>query len=101
MARPLPERPDLEWLRNRAKRALRELRKRRPGARLAEAQLAVARDHGFASWRALKQHVDEVRTAAPPVIPEAQVAAFLRAVGNGERDAVIADERTREVYLGT
>jgi ankyrin repeat protein len=92
MARPLPERPDLEWLRKRAKQALRELGKRRPTARLADAQLALARDHGFASWRALVQHVEQLRASrsAPAALPDAKVAAFLRSVGLGEREAVTA-----------
>src|SRR5262249_17849643 len=36
------------------------LRAQAPQAQLTEAQLAVVRDYGFASWRALKVHVDEV-----------------------------------------
>jgi uncharacterized membrane protein (DUF2068 family) len=36
------------------------LRAQEPHAQLAEAQLVVARDYGFASWRALKAHVDDV-----------------------------------------
>ena len=56
----LPANPSLEWLRKRAKDALRELREQTPDAQLAEAQLAVARSHGFASWRKLKAFVDAV-----------------------------------------
>src|SRR5262249_44834555 len=33
-------------------------------AKLAAAQLAIARDHGFASWRALKTEVDRRRAPA-------------------------------------
>jgi ankyrin repeat protein len=54
----LPERPDLDWLRKEAKRRLVALRRERPEAKLAEAQLALARAYGFPSWRALKAHVD-------------------------------------------
>ena len=50
----LPDSPDLNWLRKQAKRRLRELRKANPSARLADAQLELARQHGFSSWRALK-----------------------------------------------
>jgi ankyrin repeat protein len=50
----LPERPDLEWLRKEAKRRLDAM----PGAQLADAQLALAREYGYASWRALKAHID-------------------------------------------
>jgi ankyrin repeat protein len=56
----LPERPSLEYLKKLAKERLRELRRADPGARLAQAQLAVARDHGFRSWRALKAEVDRL-----------------------------------------
>lgn len=57
---PLPQRPNLEWLRKRAKARLRGLRAAEPETRLHDAQHAVAREHGFADWRALKDHVDRV-----------------------------------------
>ncbi|HEU5185080.1 MAG TPA: ankyrin repeat domain-containing protein [Gemmatimonadaceae bacterium] len=56
----LPDTPNLEWLRKQAKRRLEELRLTKPVARLAEAQLHLARDYGFSSWRALKAHVDSL-----------------------------------------
>ena len=55
---PLPEHPDLDWLRKQAKRRLAELRQSNPDAQLADAQFALAQEHGFASWRALKAHID-------------------------------------------
>src|SRR5688572_12886240 len=57
---PLPDAANLDWLRKRAKRRLREIRKAKPDAKLADAQLALAREHGFSSWRALKAHVDSL-----------------------------------------
>jgi ankyrin repeat protein len=54
----LPESPNLEWLRKQAKRRLAELRGANPGAKLAEAQRDLAKEHGFSSWRALKAHID-------------------------------------------
>lgn len=54
----LPEAPNLDWLRKQAKRRLEELRQYDPSARLATAQLDVARKYGFASWRALKARID-------------------------------------------
>ena len=54
----LPEKASLEWLRKQAKHRLDALRERDPGAKLAAAQLEVAREYGFPSWRALKAHVD-------------------------------------------
>jgi ankyrin repeat protein len=59
-ARALPAQPNLEHLKNEAKQRLKALRAQEPRAQLTEAQLAVARDYGFASWRALKAHVDDV-----------------------------------------
>ncbi|HEY5926780.1 MAG TPA: ankyrin repeat domain-containing protein [Kofleriaceae bacterium] len=56
----LPANPSLEWLRKRAKDELRVLREQTPDAQLSDAQLAVARTHGFASWRKLKAFVDAV-----------------------------------------
>lgn len=54
----LPARPSLEYLRKLAKDRLREMRRTEPRARLADAQLAVAREHGCPSWRALKAEVE-------------------------------------------
>jgi ankyrin repeat protein len=61
--RTLPARPSLEHLKNEAKQRLKALRQRDPQARLAAAQLALARDYGFASWRQLKTHVDKISPA--------------------------------------
>ncbi|MFI6599538.1 hypothetical protein ACIBHX_25065 [Nonomuraea sp. NPDC050536] len=57
----LPERPDLDQLRRQAKELLREARAGdraaltrmgtvSPGLTLAGAQLAIAREYGFAGW---------------------------------------------------
>jgi ankyrin repeat protein/uncharacterized glyoxalase superfamily protein PhnB len=54
----LPARPDLDWLRKAAKERLAEMRRTDGDAELHQAQLGVAREYGFASWRALKAHVD-------------------------------------------
>jgi ankyrin repeat protein len=86
----LPERASLDWLKKTARQNLRAMRATDAGAKLADAQRLLARDYGFASWRALKAHVEK----APP---EALVAAFLRAVGDGEtarvRSALAAEPR--------
>jgi cytohesin len=58
MSDPLPERPNLDWYRKSAKKKLRELRAAKTAASLAQAQLTIAREHGFASWRELKRSVD-------------------------------------------
>lgn len=57
----LPERPSLDFLRKLAKTRLTELRRTNPDVKLAMAQLEVAREHGFPSWRALKAQLDERR----------------------------------------
>jgi ankyrin repeat protein len=59
-ARPLPESPSLDWLKMEAKRRLAELRKTQSDAQLSDAQLSVAREYGFSSWRALKAHIDSL-----------------------------------------
>jgi ankyrin repeat protein len=56
----LPDNPDIRWLRKQAKRRLEELRREDPQAQLARAQFELAQQYGFASWRALKAHVDAV-----------------------------------------
>jgi ankyrin repeat protein len=55
---PLPENPNLDWLRKQAKRRLDDLRATAPDTQLAAAQFDVAQQYGFPSWRALKAHVD-------------------------------------------
>jgi len=54
----MAEIPALDWLRKQAKQRLRELRLTDPSAKLADVQFALAKEHGFASWRALKAHAD-------------------------------------------
>ena len=56
--RELPATANLEHLKKQAKARLRALRVQAPETGLAEAQLAIARDYGFASWRALKARVE-------------------------------------------
>jgi len=88
MPNHLPARASLEWLRKTAKQQLRVLRETDPSAKLADVQRDLARDYGFASWRKLKAHVEASREAPPPA--EEEVAAFLRAVGEGEIERVRA-----------
>jgi Ankyrin repeats (3 copies) len=96
MPRLLPDRPNLEWLKKNAKRTLERLRAERPSARLADAQLALAREYGFDSWRKLRRHVEEGRVDAPAAesSPAARptrdqvVQGFLRLVGKGRIDDV-------------
>jgi len=67
MSQLLPEFPHLEHLKGQAKDVLRVVRRREPTRTLSDAQHAIARGYGFASWPHLKAHVDSVRrqSAAP------------------------------------
>src|SRR6266550_879662 len=60
MPQALPANPNLDWLKKTAKQRLVQLRTSQPDAKLHQAQLAVAHDYGFKSWRALKSHVDSI-----------------------------------------
>lgn len=55
---------DLEQLRNRAEERLREQRRTEPGAKLSDAQRAIADELGFPSWPTMKAFLD--RLAAYP-----------------------------------
>lgn len=78
----LRTRASFEFLKTLAKERLSTLRATNPAARLADAQLAVARDYGFPSWRALKKELDHRR--AP------HVAGFISACTAGDVDGLEA-----------
>src|SRR5262249_24112674 len=87
---PLPDRPNLEYLKKLAKDRLHHLQRSDPGAKLADAQLAVASEHGFASWRTLRAHPDSL---APPRLAPADAAPelveeFFGAVNRGDESAL-------------
>src|SRR6185437_163538 len=70
---PLPANPSLEQLQKRAKERLRELRAAGGAkATLADAQFAIAREHGFATWANLKHHIEALR---PPGIEPFELLA--------------------------
>jgi ankyrin repeat protein len=89
----LPDSPNLEWLRKQAKHRLDELRETNPAARLADAQLALARQYGFSSWRALKAHVDSLTV-------EGQL---FEAARNGDVDvlAALLDQHPEKLQVRT
>lgn len=64
MAQALPANPNLDWLRKTARQRLADMRAGQPGAKLHQAQLAIANDYGFGSWRALKAHADGITSAS-------------------------------------
>ena len=77
----LPERPSREHLRKQAKRLARER-----GLRLAEAQLALARDYAFRSWPELIAHAARVngdRDALYLAVRAGDVAAVRELLASG------------------
>jgi len=72
----LPLRASFEYLKKLAKDRLDELRQLDPHTKLAAAQLSVAREHGFLSWRALKAEIDRRHGGG--------AAAFFEACEKGE-----------------
>jgi hypothetical protein len=82
MSRQLPEKPNLEHLREQAKELLRSVHQSdaaaldlfhslvsfsAPGSlKLADAQYVIARDYGFQSWSKLKEHVDSLARVMQP-----------------------------------
>jgi len=126
----LPERPDLDQLRRQARELLRaavdgdpravdRLRSVSPHVTLSAAQLALAREHGFQSWTALKAEVARRRSSAAPaerwsfggaaalptpdgvLVPEILIAdasqailhGFLTLSGNGQLTAPVPRRR--------
>src|ERR1043166_8186186 len=98
MPKSLPARPSLEQLKNQAKDLLKAHKSGDPAATrrlqenhprwtsesearvtrvlLSDAQLVIAREHGFPSWPALKRHVETIERATDPM---EMLAASVRA----------------------
>jgi ankyrin repeat protein/uncharacterized glyoxalase superfamily protein PhnB len=76
----LPERASLEYLKKLAKDRLQEMRRTDPHTRLAAALLAVAREHGFNSWRALKAEIEDRESK--------DVGVFFDACASGDVEAI-------------
>ena len=68
MSRDLPEHPHLDHLKKQAKALLGDLERRNPGAKLADALHAVAREYGFATWPHLKSHVESLLIQENPFV---------------------------------
>jgi ankyrin repeat protein len=75
---------------------LQRLRAANPSAVLAQAQLQLAREYGFDSWRKLKRQVEERERAlaasapsgTPALTRDQVVQGFLKLVGTGQLDEV-------------
>ena len=85
----LPAHPNLDWYKKAAKKRLEELRTRDPDARLADAQLSIARENGFSSWRKLKDRIDQLTDLPklvrrnPPRRPRENALSAQRQAGIG------------------
>ncbi|HEY2261176.1 MAG TPA: DUF5990 family protein [Streptosporangiaceae bacterium] len=104
----LPDRPDLAQLRRQAREMQRAAAGGDPAARrrvqqvsakttLSAAQLALAREYGFASWATLKDEAERRRASAPDTVHEAPAPAepwrgLLAADGDDDPDALIAGQ---------
>jgi ankyrin repeat protein len=110
-ATPLPARPNLEQYKKQAKdflkayrsadvETIRRVKKSHPRFQnlsepgfeitkfaLADAQLVIAREHGFASWPKFATHVQELMRANPSTALENPVSAFIgEAIWHGTID---------------
>jgi hypothetical protein len=73
MSRSLPPHPNLEHLKKQAKDLLHDLQQRDPALKLADAQHALAREYGFASWPKLKVYVESL----PHTVVQEQANPFV------------------------
>jgi hypothetical protein len=88
MPRTLPPNPSLEQLKHQAKELLKSWRALDPLAlllieqylpdramatRLADAQLVIAREYGFASWPKLKRHIEQIVVQQAAVLEQPRV----------------------------
>lgn len=94
----LPERPNLEYLRNEAKARLKTLRVSDPTAQLSEAQKEVARKYGFSSWRRLRAEVQKLtgRTNAESAADKAVRLAAEQAL---PRKAISIDSKPLDQFV--
>jgi uncharacterized glyoxalase superfamily protein PhnB len=94
MAKALPPQPHIDWLKKTAKERLAGLRTRDASAKLHQAQLAVANDYGFPSWRALKARVDALSL-------DGQIIAAAKDGRAGELDRLLAQHPHKIAITGT
>jgi Glyoxalase superfamily protein len=70
MSRNLPPHPNLEHLKKQAKDLLHDMQQENPTLKLADAQHAIAREYGFASWPKLKAYIESLTVAPNPTASE-------------------------------
>jgi ankyrin repeat protein len=79
MSRELPENPNLQYLKKKAKELLRSTRQ----GKLADAQHTLANEYGFATWAKLKSHIESLGLSPAELLKTAVCdsdAAQVRAV---------------------
>ena len=92
----LPAQPNLEHLRKIAKQRLRAMQRIAPSAKLADAQFQIARERGFASWRALKAEIDRRRPRGAPAEPPPPTASAWTLPSDDAIRAILADRIDQE-----
>jgi tetratricopeptide (TPR) repeat protein len=110
-ARPFPERANLEHLKKEAKQRLKGMRLADPGVKLSAAQLTIAREYGFSSWRSLAAYVrsqsekntkrDFQRSAAKVKQDLKSVFDGIEAAGKGDHQTAVAHFRQAEAQHPT
>src|SRR5215471_6130840 len=93
----LPHFPNLDYLKKRAKSLLRELQRRNPGAKLTQAQHAIAREYGFSSWPKLKVHIESLPQLA--IEPEPDPGPAHGGLGGGGTTAGSLEPDGREAAV--
>lgn len=86
MSKFLPLRANVEWLKKSAKDRLVELRTDDPAVQLSDAQLDIAREYGFPSWRKLIAHVEEVRDRLRQLVPPGDPSARTEVISADDPD---------------
>ena len=95
--RALPLLPNADHLRKQAKARLALLRQAAPAARLAEAQMLIAQEYGFADWRALQAEVARRAAHGPSRIQASIRAPLYRARSNP--DGILDHEADVEAHM--
>jgi hypothetical protein len=89
MSRKLPPHPSLEHLKKQAKDLLHELQQQNHALKLSDAQHAIAREYGFASWPKIKAYVESLpinsRSAAGPEKANPLVATWMANLSKSRR----------------
>jgi hypothetical protein len=86
----LPARPSLEYHKKQAKSLLKAAKARGEEWQLADAQRAVAREYGFASWPRFRAHIDSLQPVAQPETPSLSSSEWDALIDRAEATGSIA-----------